>query len=64
MDQKCLIWVFLGKNWKYHCHISNQHPQICQIGKVSDKPKSPNLRPKIFLFGYFLARILKKYRDI
>ena len=45
-DQKCLIWVFLGKNLKKnYCHIWNQHPKIS---------------PQNAWFMYFWAGIWKK----
>ena len=47
-DQECLIWVFLGENFKKdYCHIWNQLPQICLFAKLHGKKKCLNLGPKM-----------------
>ena len=64
-DQKCWIWVFLGWNLqKMDCHIWNQHPWICLIGKYREIIRMPKLDTKSAFFGYFRARILKNYCHI
>ena len=64
-DQECLIWVFLGNNYKGNCsHIWNQHPRFCLIVKFCEKTKIPKFGTKNVLFGYFWARILKNYCQI
>ena len=60
-DQKCLIWVFLDKNFKKDfCHIWNQHPWICIIAKFLEETKMPKFGTKNALFGYFWTKIIKK----
>ena len=44
---------------KNYCHISNQHPQICQIAKFCEETKLPKFGTKNALFRYFWDRILK-----
>ena len=58
---------FSTGTWKQYCHIWNQQPRICLIVKFREKKNSkfgtkmPYLGgTKNALFGYFLARILKK----
>ena len=48
------IW---GRILKNYCHISDQHPQICQIPKFCETVERPNFGTKNVLFGYFWARI-------
>ena len=36
---KCLIWVFLGRNWKHYCHIWNQYLQISLIANICEETK-------------------------
>ena len=61
-DQKCLVWVFLGKNLKKnYCHIGNQHPQIWLFAKFHEKTKMLKFGNKNAWFGYFWARILENY---
>ena len=64
-DQKCLIWVFLGHNFKKnYCHIWNQHSWLCLIAKYREMIKMPKFGTKSAIFGYFWARILKTYCHI
>ena len=46
-DQKCLIWVLLGKDLKKcYCRIWNQHLQICLYAKFHEKTKMPKFGTK------------------
>ena len=64
-DQECLIWVFLGKNFKWnYCCIWILHPQICLFGKFHEKTKLPKFGTKNAWFGYFWARLWKQYCHI
>ena len=59
-DQKCLMWVFLGYNFKRTMAIFEiSNPRICLIAKYCDVTKMPRFGTKSALFGYFWARILK-----
>ena len=49
---------------KNYCHISNQHPQICQIAKLRGKTNMPKFGTKNALLGSFLDKILKNYSNI
>ena len=65
-DQKCLIWVFLDKNFfkKNYCQIWNQHPQICLFAKYDKEIKMPKFGTKSALFWYFWAGIWQQYCHI
>ena len=39
--------------WKYYCHVSNQHPQICLVAKFGSKIKILKFPTKNVLFEYF-----------
>ena len=56
-DQECLIWVFLGKNFKrtivrFEISLIAKYPKMMKMSKFGTKSA---------LFGYFLARTLKNY---
>lgn len=38
-EQKCLIWVFLTRNFENSCHICNQHPYVFQNANICEKKK-------------------------
>ena len=38
-DRKCFIWVFWAVSLRKYCHISSQHPRICQNAKFRAKLK-------------------------
>ena len=64
-DQKYLIWVYLGKNFKNAMvvyEISSE--KIPLISKFCEKTKIPELGTKNVVFGYFWARVLKNNRHI
>ena len=63
-NKKAYFSLFVLKFWKICCHIWNQHPQICQIGKTCEKLKFTQFGTKNGLFGYFWARISKHYCHI
>ena len=48
-------------SWKIYCHIWNQHPRICLLGKFREKMKMPKFGTKNALFEYFWAGIWKLY---
>ena len=60
--QKMLyLGIFGLELWKSHCHIWNQHPQICLITKSGAKQKSLNLGQKMLnlhIFGWNLKILL------
>ena len=58
-DQKCLIWVFLGKNFKRAIVIFEiSNPWIFLIAECCEIMKMPKFETKRALFGYFWARTL------
>ena len=59
--KKCLISVFLGKNFKkeFYCHIWNWWPWICFVAKVDAKIKIVKFETENASFSYFKAIILK-----
>ena len=59
-----LFGYFGGRILKKYCHISNQHPQICQIATFPKETKMPKFGTKNALFGYSWGRILKNYCHI
>ena len=64
-DQKCLIWVVLGKNFKKdYCHVWNQHLQICLFAKFHEKTKMPKSGTKNAWFRYSWAGIWKQFCHI
>ena len=64
-DQKCHIWLFLGKNFKKNYYdIWNHYPWICLIAKYCEIMKIPKFGTKSALFWYFSARVLKHYCHI
>ena len=59
-DQKCLIWVFLGHNFKRTIVIFEiSNPCLCLIAEYCEIVKMPKFATKSALFGCFWARILK-----
>ena len=52
-DQECLIEYYWAGIWKWYCIIWNQHPRICLSEKLREKTRTPKLRIKNALFGYF-----------
>ena len=53
-DQECLICEFYCKNvLKNYSHISNQHPQICQVANFHEKTKLPKFPTKNVLLGIY-----------
>ena len=47
-QQKCLIWVFFGKNFqKYFCLIWSQHFRICLIANFFEETKMPKFGTKM-----------------
>ena len=48
-----LFRYFWARILKSYCHISNQHPEICQIAKFPEKTKITKFGTKNALFGYF-----------
>ena len=56
-DPKCLVWIFLGKNFRKTIvilDIGNQHPQICLFAKFYEKNFFlPKFGTKNAWFGYF-----------
>ena len=59
-DQKCLIWVFLGQNFKRTIVIFEiSNPCLCLIAEYCEIVKMPKFATKSALFGCFWARILK-----
>ena len=59
-----LFRYFWARILKSYCHISNQHPEICQIAKFPEKTKITKFATKNALFGYFQNRILKNYSHV
>ena len=59
-----LFGYFGARILKSYCHISNQHPQICQTTKFREKIKVSKFETKKSLFGYFWDRIFKNYGHI
>ena len=57
MTKNALFGYFQARFLKNHCHITNIHPQICQIVNFGKKIKMPKFGAKIALFGYFCAKI-------
>ena len=57
-DQKCLIWVFLCKNFKKLLSYFKSAPSNLSNSKIKKK-KKPKLRTENASFGYFWAKILK-----
>ena len=41
------LGIFWEKFKKYHCHIWNQHPQICRFSKIHEKTKIPKFGTKM-----------------
>ena len=64
MDQKCLICVFYGWNFKKLLSDLKLAPSNLSDCKVSPKAKMSKYGTKNALFGYFWARILKYYCHI
>ena len=59
-NQKCLIWVFLGRNFKRTIVIFEiSNPRICLIAEYCEIMKMPKFATKSALFGCFWTRILK-----
>ena len=55
------LGIFTGLEiLKHYCHIWNQHPQICLIGKFCQKTKMHKFGTKNVFFGYFWVNFLKK----
>ena len=60
-DQKCLLWIFLGKNLRKTYVIF----EISTLKFVfHEKPKMPKFGTKNACFGYFSGGIWKKYFHI
>ena len=60
--QKCLVWVFLGYNFKRTIAIFEiSNPSICLIAKCHELIKMPKFGTKTALFVYFWTRIFKNY---
>ena len=65
LDQKCLIWVFLGWNSKTILSYLKSAPSSLSNCEISGKkPKIVKFGTKNVLFGYFCARIWKQYCQI
>ena len=63
--QKCLVWVFLGYNFKRTIAIFEiSNPSICLIAKCHELIKMPKFGTKTALFVYFWTRIFKNYSHI
>ena len=55
--KNALFGYFWDRIFKSYCHISNDHPRICQIAKFRRKMKMPKFGTNSVLFGYFWVRI-------
>ena len=51
--KNALFGCFEARIFKNYCHISNQHPRICQFTKVREKLKMLKFGTKNGLFEYF-----------
>ena len=49
---------------KSYCHVWNEHTWICLIAKYGEMMNMPEFEITSGFFGYFCARILKKYCHI
>ena len=61
-DQKCLIWIFVAKNFKKNIvRLEISTFKFVFLQSFSKKIKMPKFGTKNAVFGYFWARILKIY---
>ena len=60
-DQKCLIWVFLGKNFKNTIVLFEISTlRFVYLQNFTKKQKCLNLGPKMLYFGIF-GQVFQKY---
>ena len=59
MTKLALFGYFWVKILTNYCHISNQHPQICQTAKFHKKSKLPKLLTKNAVIGYLWGKVFK-----